>query len=163
MPLFDIEHIKHAGSLFSGDRKYRYRLWRIWDDSMPMVMFIGLNPSTANEIEDDNTIRRVRSIAKYNGYGGVYMMNLFAIVSRDPKILKTCADPVGDNDTWLVDTASLCTDVIFAWGRFKEAKQRTKKVIELFPNAKCLNILKDGSPQHPLLVRIATTPIPFKQ
>ncbi len=58
-------------------RIYRYALWRIWDDAKPLVMFIGLNPSTADETEDDPTIRRCISFAQNWGYGGLYMANLF--------------------------------------------------------------------------------------
>ena len=41
---------------FSPDRKYRYQLTRIWHQHLPLAMCIGLNPSTANEAEDDPTI-----------------------------------------------------------------------------------------------------------
>lgn len=58
------------GADFSNDRKYRYALWRIWDRTKPLVMFIGLNPSTANETENDPTIKSVGRISKNNGYGG---------------------------------------------------------------------------------------------
>ena len=66
-----------SGAEFSPDRKYRYALWRIWDKSNPLIMFIGLNPSKANELKDDPTIRRVRRFAFDWGYGGVYMINYF--------------------------------------------------------------------------------------
>lgn len=75
------------GAEFSEDRKYRFALWRIWDKSKPLVMFVGLNPSTANESDNDPTIKSVCRIAKSNGFGGVYMMNCFAYVSTDPKQL----------------------------------------------------------------------------
>ena len=77
----------NKGATFSIDRKHRYSLWRIWDAELPFVMFIGLNPSTANEDENDATIRSVERISKSNGYGGFYMMNCFAYISTDPKLL----------------------------------------------------------------------------
>ena len=48
---------------FSGCRTYRYALWRVWDQSNPYVMFIGLNPSTADETEDDPTVIRCMNYA----------------------------------------------------------------------------------------------------
>ncbi len=75
-------------ALFSDCQKYRYRLEIIWDLESPLLVVIGLNPSTANETEPDNTITRVISISKFNGFGGIYMMNCFPIVSTDPDILK---------------------------------------------------------------------------
>ncbi|GHX72979.1 hypothetical protein VCSRO16_3593 [Vibrio cholerae] len=59
-------------------RKYRYALWRTWDSDKPFAMFIGLNPSTADEKNDDPTLRRCINFAKSWGYGGVCMANLFA-------------------------------------------------------------------------------------
>lgn len=46
---------KRKGAIFSDDRDYRYRLWRTWDVDLPLVGFIMLNPSTADETEDDQT------------------------------------------------------------------------------------------------------------
>lgn len=147
------------GAIFSDCRKYRYALWRTWDELRPQVVFIGLNPSTANESTDDPTIRRVQAIAKNLGYGGVYMMNLFAIISADPSVLKTCSDPLGNNDKWL---RLYCTgDIIFAWGNFKEATERARQVSKMFPNAKALFLNKNGTPKHPLYCKSDIHPIVF--
>lgn len=151
------------GAAFSPCRNYRYALWRIWDISAPLAMFIGLNPSTANESKPDPTIQRVEGIVRHWGYGGFYMMNLFAIVSADPSVLKTHPDPLSDNDGWIEKIAPSCKTVVFVWGAFKEAKERSKRIIEMFPDASCLAILKDGSPKHPLYCRKDTLPIKFKQ
>lgn len=148
-----------SGAIFSDCRKYRYALWRIWDEEKPMVVFIGLNPSTANETEDDPTIRKVKAISKNLGYGGFYMMNLFAIISSDPKILKNTVDCLGDNDRWLNE---LCTgDIVFAWGNFKEAEERANEIIKRFIKAKALHINKNGSPKHPLYCKSDSILIPF--
>ena len=77
-----------AGAHFEDDRQYRYLLWRNWDELKPKIMFIGLNPSTANEEKDDPTIRRVCIFAKKWGFGGVYMANLFPFVTAYPKELE---------------------------------------------------------------------------
>lgn len=139
------------GAIFSSDRKYRYALWRTWQRELPTVRFIGLNPSTANESKDDPTIKRVKAIAANLGYGGVVMLNLFGIISADPKVLKTCSDPIGENDHWLKEYGS--GDVVFAWGNFKEAEQRSKVVSAMFPDAYALHINKNGTPKHPLYCR----------
>ncbi len=149
------------GAVFSEDRKYRYALWRIWDPTKPLVMFIGVNPSTANEVKTDATITRVRNFASDWGYGGFYMMNLFGIVSKYPEVLVTDPNPVGDNNGWLEKIAARCSTVIFAWGAFKQAKERCKDVIAMFPDACCLKHNKDGSPMHPLMALGSLTPIKF--
>jgi hypothetical protein len=147
------------GAIFSDCHKYRYVLWRTWDEDRPILTFIGLNPSTANKTEDDNTIKRVRAIAKHSGYGGIIMLNLFAIISSDPAVLKTCADPLGDNDKWLNKYRD--GDIVFAWGNFKEAIERAKVVSAMFPTAYALHINKNGSPKHPLFCRIDSRLIPY--
>lgn len=91
----------------SEDRKYRYTLTRIWDETKPKVMFIGLNPSTADETKDDPTIIRCINFAKSWGYGGLEMTNLFAFRATNPKVMKNEKEPIGkDNDTWLKKLAT---------------------------------------------------------
>lgn len=153
------------GASFSEDRKFRFSLWRIWDAAKPLVMFIGLNPSTANENTDDATIRRVKSIASNLGYGGVYMMNCFPFISTDPAKLKFgyTNDSQYQNYYTLQDVAEKCQDVIFAWGNFKEVTEDIQEVlITYFPNAKALHINKNGSPKHPLYCKSNSQLINFK-
>ncbi len=90
----------------SNCRNYRFALWRTWDESKPFAMIIGLNPSTADEVENDPTITRCINFAKSWGYGGVCMANLFAYRATEPSVMKSQNDPVGaDNDVWLANLA----------------------------------------------------------
>lgn len=146
----------YKGAAFSDCRKYRYALWRIWDKRKPFIMFIGLNPSTANEHENDATIRSVERISINNGYGGFYMMNCFPFVSTNPKDLIAIADSPEQhlNNTWLMEMKLKCSDVVFAWGNFDVVKdlKRDTELSEMFPKAKVLVKNKNGSPRHPLYV-----------
>lgn len=141
----------NKGAEFSGCGKYRYKLWRIWNNDLPKAMCIGLNPSTANADKNDATINNLIGILTKLGYGGFYMMNCFAYITSKPKPLKF--NPLSDdwNNNMITVTASECTDIIFSWGTFKIIKEkgRDKELIEMFPNAKCFGINKDGSPFHP--------------
>lgn len=154
-------------AIFSDCRKYRYSLYRSTGLFAPDVMFIGLNPSTANETKNDPTIRRVVQIATNLGYGGVYMMNLFPLVSPYPSDLLDFYDtPLHDielsnNDKYLKETRLKCAHVIFAWGAFKQAKQRSEEVKKMFPEALALFVNKDGSPKHPLYCRADIVPVNF--
>ncbi len=145
--------ILKTGATFSPCRRYRYELYRIWDDQKPLIMFIGLNPSTANEFEPDNTIKRVVAMARGWGYGGVYMMNLFCFVTAYPDELDVSKEDIALNDQWLRTTEALCDTVVFAWGAFKQTDGRAESVIRMFPNAMALHINKNGSPKHPLYCR----------
>lgn len=148
-------------AFFSSDRVHRIWLARIWDDEKPKIMFIGLNPSTANETSNDPTIRRVQSMAKGWGYGGVYIMNLFTYISTDPKKLNISIGNVHNANDWLIDTGSKCGEIVFAWGNFN-VFGRDKEVMSMFPNAKALHINKNGSPKHPLYCRSNSQLVTFK-
>lgn len=149
------------GATFSDCRKYRYALWRIWDNSKPLIMFIGLNPSTANGTKSDPTITRVRNFASSWGFGGFYMMNLFALVSPYPEDLKKSENPLGDNNGWLEKISAECSEIVCAWGNFKEAQERSREVLKMFPGAKALQINKNGTPKHPLYCKSDLKPILF--
>lgn len=150
-----------VSATFSKCQKYRYVLSMIWDVTLPRVMFIGLNPSTANHEEPDNTIVKVKKITKANGFGGFYMLNLFAMISSKPEDLLTCDDPLKNNDRYLEHYGKLADKVCFCWGTFKESKKRNRLMIETFQQPICLAITKDGSPKHPLYCRDNTVMIPY--
>lgn len=147
MNLFD----NNSGAEFSKCGKYRYKLWRIWDESLPKVMCIGLNPSTANSETNDPTIFHLTIALKKLGYGGFYMMNLFAWISSKPKYLLTCEDPLGDNDGKLQEVETICNDVIVCWGNHnKKLQNRVNEILAFYPNAKCFGVNKNKTPFHPL-------------
>ena len=52
------------------NRVYRYWLLRRWDETKPMLGIIGVNPSTADEEIDDQTIRKDIGFCKRLGFGG---------------------------------------------------------------------------------------------
>ncbi len=151
------------GAIFSDDRTFRYVLFRIWNDQLPKVAFIGLNPSTANETEPDNTITKVKKIAEHNGFGGFYMLNLFGLVSKNPDDLLTCDDPVRLNDSFLKEYSKNVEAIIFCWGAFKQSKIRAEAVKKMFPEALCIKHTKDGSPWHPLYCLDESVLIPYNK
>lgn len=150
-------------AVFSKDRTHRFSLSRIWDHSKPCVMFIGLNPSTADGKENDNTIDSVQRMCIFNGYGGFYMMNCFSFISTNPDGLVISEEESSFNNIMLRETAEMCAEVVFAWGAFKVVKKtgRGEELNKMFPKAKCLEILKDGSPKHPLYCKRETQFIPY--
>lgn len=153
----------NSGAEFSADRKYRYALWRIWENKKPIVMFIGLNPSTANEQDPDRTVSTVIRYAKRWGYGGVYMMNCFPYVSTDPEKLYDHSN-TDLNDRWLRKVGEKCERVVFAWGAFKiiREKKRDIELTSMFPDAVALVLNKDGSPHHPLYLPPEIVPVKWE-
>ena len=147
---------------FSACRTYRYALWRTWDDSKPYAMFIGLNPSTADETDDDPTIRRCVGFAKNLGYGGLCMANLFAYRATVPSVMMSARDPVGpENDEWLGRLSSNAGIIIAAWGNNGKFLGRSKAVLCFIKNVQCLKVNNSGEPSHPLYIPADTIPISY--
>ena len=152
----------NKGANISEDKKYRYSLYRIWDDALPKVAIIGLNPSTADENIDDPTIKRCIEFVKEWGYGGFYMLNLFAFRATDPSELTKTEDPIGnENSNIILDIISKVEKVICAWGNDGILLKQNKTVLSLIPKPYCLKINATGEPAHPLYLSGTLMPIEY--
>ena len=146
--------IIYKNATFSNCRTYRYSLSRIWDKKKKLVLFIGLNPSTADEEVDDPTIRRCSGYAQNWGYGGFIIVNLFAYRTTLPSNLKKVKHPIGkDNDKYIVKLSKKADITVAAWGNNGNLYRRDKQVLSLVPNLVCLKINKSGQPAHPLYLK----------
>jgi hypothetical protein len=149
------------------DGTYRYLLTRVWGPG-PRVLFVMLNPSTADGLTDDNTIRRCIQFARDWGYDGIEVVNLFALRSKNPKALLLAADPVGPkNDPFIQEAAGRCPLVVCAWSSHKAVKRRRGQVVDLLRAAgvkpMCLKLAKKGKgePWHPLYLKADLRPFPL--
>jgi hypothetical protein len=152
-----IDILNPRSAVFSTDRRYRYALIRSWHPGLKPLLFIGLNPSTANEITDDPTIARLTHRAYLSGYGSLMVANLFALVSSEPSRLLSEQDPVGpDTDAYLGEMVRCAGMVLVAWGSFTGVRQLMNKRIDeirkLVQEPYCLGTTKDGFPKHPLYI-----------
>lgn len=147
-------------ALLSDDRRFRYWLIRVWDDSLPMVCYVALNPSTADETKDDNTIRKEIAFAKRDGFGGLLKLNLYAYRATQPsemwKAEKQGVDIIGGERNWCESLQGYakqfsCATVIAAWGR--HGKKRGIGIIQRWPGLKCFGLNDDGTPKHPLYLK----------
>ena len=144
----------YKNATFSSCRKYRYSLSRIWDKKKKYVLFIGLNPSTADEEEDDPTIRRCVNYAKEWGYGGFMIVNLFAYRTTLPSNLKKVKYPVGsENDKYIMTLSKKADITVAAWGNNGNLYSRDNQVLSLLPNLMSLKVNKSGQPAHPLYLK----------
>ena len=141
----------HRSAIFSPCLKYRYSLSRVWNPKLPTVVFVGLNPSTADEQEDDPTVRRCIAFARKWHFGSLNLVNLFAYRSTDPTCLTKAEDPVGpENDAHIVQSVVRAKRVVIAWGTKGTLLSRDRQVLSLLPDSHCLGITKEGYPKHPL-------------
>lgn len=148
----------------SEDRVYRYSLTR---DVAPLtgegtVTFIGLNPSTADETQDDPTIRRCIDFARRWGFARLKMLNLYAYRATDPNDLFAFAgDIVGpENDCTIAKVVGGSDLVVCAWGSHAH-DSRSGQVLRLVAAPHALGLNDNGSPRHPLYLRSDTLPEPF--
>lgn len=151
------------GATFSLDRVYRYRLFRMWDSTKPFVLFVGLNPSIANVHINDPTVTRCIGFSKSWGFGGLFMGNLFALVSTDPRGLRNCPDPVGlHTNMYLKKMEKQAKLTICAWGIHGHYLDRHSRVLSFLKNPHCLGVTKDNFPRHPLWTKKDLVPIPYE-
>lgn len=150
--------------------QYRYWLARDWyvGDELPNpLVFVMLNPSTADAEQNDPTITRCMRRAAMLGFNGIRVVNLFALRSADPTKLLEVADPVGpDNDAIIRNTCRGHKMIIVAWGEEKpHIAKRVEDVKAIFINLglrlHALALTKGGHPRHPLYINYSTQPVPI--
>lgn len=140
--------------------RHRYSLTRSWRHGAASrwVLFIMLNPSTADASEDDPTIRRCISFAELWGFDGLAVVNMYSFRATDPRELWTpgCElnGPLADD--FVGAMLLVCADVVCAWGKTGPRADRPKEIYNMIrrynrtPTA--LRINKDGNPGHPLYI-----------
>jgi hypothetical protein len=138
-----------ATAEISSDNRYRYRLTRGWDTTLPTITFVLLNPSTADAKSHDRTLGRCVYFAKREGFGSLLIVNLYAFRTKDPKVMLATADPIGpENDRVLAEVTGT---VVAGWGTNAD-QARVTTAVALLPRLYALGVTKHGHPQHPLYI-----------
>ncbi len=147
--------VSHA--VFGGDRhEYRYTLHRVWGEAKPAVLFVLMNPSTADTEVDDPTIAKCQRYARAWGYGTMFIGNTFAYRVTDQKQLLEVADPVGpDNDQHIREMAAQADLIVLAYGKpHPKLRARGAAVQAMLRNEghtlHAFKLCLDGTPGHPL-------------
>lgn len=148
---------------------YRYKLQRTWGArGGAEVLWIMLNPSTADETHDDPTIRRCRNFSKAWGYDGMLVVNLYAYRTAHPRELRNAwlsgIDIVGPHSRlYLQDAAGDAALIVCAWGqRGPIPRVAFDMRRELYKSSPCaLAYTKSGEPRHPLMLPKNLKPIPL--
>lgn len=165
-PTLKVQVGPDSGAQFSPCRTWRYALWRKWAQPVEprYCVFIGLNPSTADEVDNDPTVRRCIGYARAWDFDGLYMMNIFAFRATDPQDMRAADDPVGpQNDAALrlVCHSPYTRMVVAAWGVHGAYRERGQAVLALLQDCRlrCLGVTKAGHPKHPLYLRKDLQPV----
>jgi len=153
-----------AGARFSDCRKWRYSLWRVWGriESPRMMMFLGMNPSIANEVRLDPTVSKMIRYAKRGGFDGLYVANVFAWVETDsrklPTVIASGTDIIGqENDAAILEMGRRSGSIVCGCGNPSMLLGRwpTVKWMLLRAGLKpmAFGVNKNGTPVHPLYQR----------
>ncbi len=168
---------EHMDAVISPCGRYRYRLERGWPGGTGILVFVLLNPSTADATVPDPTVRRCCAFAAALGYAGIMIVNLFAWRDANPKklLLARAAghDIIGpENDAHLREVLRPCAGgtAAVAWGGHAFLKSvlpaRARAVLEIMREGGvapvCFGTTKDGSPLHPLYLPTTSTLRPFE-
>jgi len=154
-----------SGAILSDDGLYRYLLWRVWDGTLTDVLWIMLNPSTADASVNDATIRKCIGFAKRWGFGAIEVVNLFAFRATKPRALvdglQRGLEIVGQCNNANILAAlkrERNTIVVAAWGTTGRdfTAMRAFEVAQMAESEErkllCLGKTKHGAPRHPLMV-----------
>jgi hypothetical protein len=153
------EPLTESSAVLSPCGLYRYSLTRTWNRRLKPAVWCLLNPSTADDTRNDPTVRRLIGFSAGWGYGGLILVNLFALRSTDPSALYSHPDPIGpDNGATLRNAAAINNEVIAAWGIHGNCRSRgllVARALRAVPGCRvlCLGKTLDGSPKHPLRLR----------
>lgn len=152
-----VDLFNDRAALFSPCRRYRYLLRRRWDNRPP-CLYIGINPSHADEARDDMLTQRFPRWEDRWGFGEHRAVNLFAAVASRPDVMMAMDEPVGpDNDKWLtaqaLETNAMNGIILIGWGNGGGHLDRDVAVLALLREAGadlyCLGRTNSGAPIHP--------------
>lgn len=157
------------GAVLSDDGLYRYQLSRQWGPNpRNCILWVMLNPSTADADSDDPTIRRCIGFSRRWGFDALKVVNLYALRCTRPVHLEHHPDPVGpDNEEWIAHSLESVDQVVFAWGAHKPPRTAPYDVVlnvETIIGSTNLPIValgwtQDGHPRHPLYVKGDSEPL----
>jgi hypothetical protein len=158
-----------GAAVFGGPRDcYRYELERVWDETLPTMLIVGMNPSMAGPNRDDPTSAKATRIARRFGFGRVYLGNVHGYRVTDQTRLLEVADPVGpQNDTHLLFMAARSEAIVMAYGtpKLEALCLRGPRVARMLMahghELTVLQLSKDGVPMHPRFLPEDLSPRPW--
>lgn len=144
----------HHAFLYSVDKARRYAYLLTWDEQLPHLLWVMLNPGTGEtESRRRNTFERCKRWSTAMGYGGLLFGNVFSLRSKSAKELSKFPNMPDDlNEQALRFLSGLATETIVAWGNHGAKSDRSVTLHGLLSNPKCFGLTKSGQPRHPLYV-----------
>ncbi|MEL6349084.1 MAG: DUF1643 domain-containing protein, partial [Myxococcota bacterium] len=172
----DQREIPRSGATLTSDGAHRTRLWRVWAQTLEKaIVFVGLNPSTADAHQDDPTIRRMVNFAMREGCGEIQVINLFTLRATEPRDLWAApkTERLCGAELFQEAIAAACAradTAILCWGAGQAGRKAHKQALKHAADVmiedlrdhgmtlKCFGLTQDGQPKHPLYLS-ADTPL----
>jgi len=155
---------------FSADGRYRQLMRRWTGGAFPQhyVLFIGMNPSTADAEVNDPTCAREWNFAQREGFSAMIKANVGDYRATDPKMLLApgVAAVSADNLPTIRQAAAGAALIVLCHGKLNKALAPAGRalVAALLADGRqlwCFGTNADGSPKHPLYLRADTPLQPF--
>ena len=162
-----------SGAIISECGMYRYRLWRVWNDLLPVMAWTLQNPSKADGQQNDPTVMKMIGFATRNGFGGIMVFNVFAYRATDERELFDVDDPIGPKNLESLREILNYPKIMVGWGnrlkppahwsrggRFRQAYCDASSLLRIC-EPYCLGVNKSGDPKHPLFVPYSAAIVPW--
>ena len=147
--------------LFSECNSYRWILKRVLPTGKKIIIFIGLNPSLANSIDNDRSLTRIIKFCSEWNYRIIYVINLFGLISKSPEKLAKSRDPIGKYNDLVILTLlefwckNIDCDIWLGWGDKGNLHSRDIKVLKLIQKFSNLNLTKNDSSHRVLTLGLS--------
>ena len=151
-PLIVDDHNGRNCFMYSLDKSRRYAYSLTWDQSLPHVLWVMLNPGTGEtEGRRRNTFERCKKWSIEQGYGGLIFGNVFSLRSKSAEdLLRLQYSEDELNSIALSFLTNLASDTIVAWVNHGAKSHLPESLRETLPNARCFGLTKTSQPRHPL-------------
>ena len=144
---------------FSECSLYRWKLELKISNNKKELIFIGLNPSFSDNKFTDNTTKKIIKISSFNEYGKLKIINLFALISKNPENLKTHNNPIGFLNNQFINSSfkywseNINCDLWLGWGNKGKLFSRNEQVLKILEKYKKLKQKRFLDSYHPLMIR----------
>ncbi|MEM6727835.1 MAG: DUF1643 domain-containing protein [Pseudomonadota bacterium] len=163
--------MREKRAVLSECRKYRYRLDRYVGGRGVTAAFFGINPSKADAVIDDATVRKWHGFSRRLGFQRFIVGNIFAYRATDVRELRRVEDPVGPEWRTHIDGIIAEADVLIpCWGNAGKLPLALRDRMSWFIGGliatgkpvTCWGLTKSGDPRHPLMLSYDTPLVDYR-
>ncbi len=150
---WELQQGVRGSAIFSDCGNYRPYLSRRWAEG-EMVTWLCMNPSSATNLVDDATSRKLTRHSQRLGYSGLFLLNVMDYRATDPQQIPLDVERSNRNLHYIGKCAALSATVVLAYGGLHGRvrwQNFAAAAVEACGNAQLHVVLRNanGSPRHP--------------